>query len=95
MFEVVIRLVYLDIDGLEIPLGSHAEGGSVDTSRDVDALCQLVNVLERTLNTVEDGLHNAWTKFHGEGFTGPQHRVTNSNARSLFVHLFVFIWKCG
>lgn len=47
---------------LEVPLFAAAQRLAVDTARDVDALEELGDILEWTLNTVVDTVHDAWTE---------------------------------
>ena len=42
---------YLDVLGFKLPLEVAVEGGRVDAAGDVDALCQLVDVLQGSLDT--------------------------------------------
>ena len=45
---------YLDILGFKLPLEVAVEGGCVDAAWDVDALCQLIDVFQWTLDTCSD-----------------------------------------
>lgn len=63
------------------------QAGHVDSLGDVDGLRELVDVLERALDAVEDGAQDTGTKFHGEGLAGTQYGVADCHARGLFVYL--------
>ena len=63
--------------------------------RDVDALCELVDVLERTLDTIENVSHDAGPELHGERLAGTQHGVPNRYTAGLLVHLHYDPLKCA
>ena len=44
-------MTYPNIHGLEVPLERSVKGWGVDTLWNVDTLCELVNILQRTLDT--------------------------------------------
>lgn len=68
------------LDRIELPLEVSVEGSNVDASGDVDALCEVVDVLQWSLDTVKDGPHDSWTQLHRERFPRPQHRISNRDA---------------
>lgn len=76
-----------DVGRRELPFLSDAEGVGVDSLRDVNALSHLVDVLQWSLDTVEDGAHNAWTELNGQRLAGSQDGITDSNARGILVYL--------
>lgn len=55
---------YLDIKGIELPVDFSSQAGYVDTLRDVDGLGELVDVLQRALDTVKDGSQDTRPQFH-------------------------------
>lgn len=61
----------------KLPLEVSVQGSDVYASGDVDALCDVIDVLQRSLDTIKDGAHDSWTQLHREGFTGPQHRIAD------------------
>ena len=65
--------------GRKLPLEVSVEGSDVHSSGDVDALCDVVDVLQWSLDTIKDGAHDTWTKLNREGFPCPQHRVSNTH----------------
>lgn len=65
------------LDGRKLPLQVSVQGSDVDSSGDVDALCEVVDVLQGSLDTVKDGPHDSWTQLDGEGLPCPQHRVSH------------------
>lgn len=69
--EVELLFNYPNVFGLEIPLCSDTQSGSVNTTGNVDTLGKYVNVFQGTLDTIKDRFHDARTKFHRQGFTCP------------------------
>jgi hypothetical protein len=72
---------------LEGPLLGAVKRVDVDTARNVDVLGHGRNDLQRTLNSVENGLKDAGAELHGEGLAGAEHWVADSQTRCLLVHL--------
>lgn len=54
---------------------------------DEDAARDLGDVLERSLHTIEDGVHDAGTEVDGKGLVGAVDDVADSKTGSLLVHL--------
>lgn len=50
---------YLEFLWLEVPASFSGKSGHIDTLRNVDAAGEFVDVLERSLNSVKDGTHDA------------------------------------
>ena len=73
--------------GLKVPLLGDAQTGRVDALGDVDALGQFADVLQRPLDSVKDGAHDAGAELHGQGLACSEDRVANSQAAGLLVHL--------
>jgi hypothetical protein len=57
----------LELAGCKVPLLLAVEGGQIDTSGDVDAVCVVGNALERALDAVVDGLHETGAELDGQG----------------------------
>lgn len=68
----------LDVEWGELPAGSTRKSWNVHTLRDVDGLCQLVDVFQRTLDTVEDAAKDTWTQFYGEWLACSENRIAYS-----------------
>lgn len=66
--------------GVELPLEVSVEGSYVDAPGDVDALGEVVDVLQGPLDTVKDGAHDARAQLHGEGLPRPQHGIPHRHA---------------
>jgi hypothetical protein len=79
--------LYLDVDWGEIPLDRPRKRRHVHTLGDVNTLGHFVDVLQGSLDTVENGTHNTWSQLDGQRFASSQHRISDCDARSLFVHL--------
>lgn len=79
--------------GGEVPLLLAVEGVGVDASGDVDALGQLRNLLEGSLDTVVDVVEQTGTELDGEGLAGAVDRVTDRDAgwETLLSVLVVFV----
>jgi len=92
---VSVLSVYIspNVGWSELPLLSDAEGVGVDALGNVDAVGQLVDVLERSLDAVEDGAENAGSQLHRQRLSGSQDRVADGNARSILVDLRVGVVK--
>ncbi len=65
--------------GRKLPLEVSVEGSDVHASGDVDALCEVIDVLQWSLDTVKDGPHDSWTQLDREGLPRPQHRISNGH----------------
>lgn len=63
--------------GIKLPLQVSVECSDVHASGDVDALRDVIDVLQRPLDTIKDGAHDSWTQLHGERFPRPQHGIPN------------------
>jgi hypothetical protein len=59
----------------------------INTTRHEDGAGDISNGFEGSLDTIENGLHNTWSEFDGEGSLGPEHGVANSEAGCIFVAL--------
>ena len=64
---------------LEIPLLRAAQRLHVDAARNVDALRQLVDVLQRALDSVKDVVQDTGSELNGQGRPCSEHGVTNAN----------------
>ena len=69
-----------DVAWSKFPLLHSAEGIGVDTLRNINAVGHLVDVFERTLDTVKNCTHNARAKLHGQGLAGTQDGVADCDA---------------
>ena len=69
-----------DIAWSKFPLLHSAEGIGVDTLGNINAVGHLVDVLERTLDTVKNCTHDARAKLHGQGLAGTQDGVADCDA---------------
>ena len=76
-----------DVGRVELPLLGDAESVGVDALGDVNALRQLVDVLQGPLDAVEDRTHDAGAELDRQGLTGPQDRVADGDAGSVLVDL--------
>jgi len=74
--DVVANLV---ASRLEVPLSLTVQGGHVDTTRNVDAVGDVRDTLERALNTIVNGLHQTGTELDGQRLAGSVDRVTNGD----------------
>lgn len=61
--------------GGEIPLLLAVESRDSDTARNVDALCDAGNGLQRTLNTIVDVVEQTRTELDGERLAGSQNGI--------------------
>lgn len=66
--------------GIKLPLEVSVEGANIYTSGDVDALCEVVDVFQWSLDTIKDGAHDSWSQLHRERFPCPQHGIPNGHA---------------
>ena len=73
--------------GDEGPLVSFGEGLGFDTVGDEDALSLVGNILQRTLDTIEDTSHNTGTQLDRQGKTRASDRVTDLQTRGFLVDL--------
>ena len=78
-----------DVGRSELPLLGDAESVGVDALGNVNALRQLVDVLQRPLDAVEDGAHDSGPELNRQRLSGPQDRVADSDTGSVLVHLEV------
>ena len=53
----------------------------------IDALSELIDVLQRSLDTVKDGAHDARPELDGERLAGPEDRVAHCHAACLLINL--------
>lgn len=81
---------YLNTERVELPFGLTSETGHVDTFRDVDGLSQLIDILQRTLNTVEDTAQDTWTQLYRERLACTQDGISDRHAGRFFVYLRSF-----
>lgn len=51
----------------------------VRTFRNVDGVGHVGDVLQRTLDTVKNGTHDAGSKFDGQRLAGSQHGITDGD----------------
>ena len=65
--------------GRKLPLEVPVEGSDVDTSGDIDTLCEVIDVLQGSLDTVKDGPHDSWAQLDREGLPCPQHGISNGH----------------
>lgn len=88
----------LNILRMKFPGSGTRERWYVDALRDIDWTRELVDVLQRTLNTVEDAAENAGTQFDGQWLSSAKHGITNRHTACLFIHLntdiIVWIFLC-
>ena len=75
------------IERLKVPLLAAVERLAVDTARNVDALEEVGDVLERTLDAVEDAVHDARAELDGERLAGLEDRIADRQAGRLLVDL--------
>jgi hypothetical protein len=68
---------FAELDRGEFPELGLTKAGDVDTTGDEKVLCELRNFFERTLDTIENVLHNAGAKFYRERLLLTENRVTN------------------
>ena len=69
------------LTGGKLPLDVSVQGSDVDPSGDIDALGEVVDVLQRPLDAVEDGAHDAGAQLHREGLPRAQDRVSHGYTR--------------
>lgn len=61
----------------ELPASGAAKGFDVDTLGNVNGLSHVGDVLKWTLDTVENGTHDAGSELDRQRFARPQHRITD------------------
>lgn len=66
--------------GGEFPFEVSVKSTNVYSSWDIDTLSEVIDVFERTLDTVKDGAHDSGSKLHREGFACPKDRVAHGHA---------------
>lgn len=64
----------------ELPLEVPVKSSYVNSSGDVDALCEVIDVFEGTLNTIKDGAHDSRPQLHREWLSSAEHGVSNTNS---------------
>lgn len=74
--DVVADLV---LGRLEIPLLGSVKGWNIDTTRNVDAVGDVGDTLQRALNTVVDGFHETRAKFNGQRLASSSDRITDGD----------------
>lgn len=63
----------------KVPLEGTVEGVGVDALGNVDALGHLVDVQQRTLDTIEDTAHDTGAQFDRQRLLGSQHRIADGD----------------
>ena len=53
----------------------------------VNALCHLINVLQRPLNSIKNSAHDSRSKLYRQGFACSQNGVAHGDAGGVLVHL--------
>lgn len=77
----------LDVQRIELPGGGTAQSRYIHALGYVDGAGELVDVLEGTLDAVEDAAQDAGSQLHGEGFASTEDGVADCYSAGLFVHL--------
>jgi len=75
----VIARCYLDVCRSKVPLQCPAQGWHIHALWDVYALCQLIDVLQGTLDTIKNAPQDPWPQFYRQWFTCAEHRIANSH----------------
>lgn len=65
--------------GGEFPFNVSVEGTDIYSSGNINTLGEVIDVFQRTLDTIKDGAHDAWTELHRKRFSCPEHRITNGH----------------
>ena len=65
----------------EFPLLRAVKGWDGDTTRNVDALDNLRDLLERSLDAIVNIVQETGSKLNSEGFACPFYRIANRDAR--------------
>lgn len=76
--------------GCELPLLLAIQGRQIDTTGDVNAVRIVGNALERALDSVVDGFHQAWAKLDRQWQSRPEDRIANSHT-GYFISAFLFL----
>lgn len=61
----------------KLPFKVSVKGADVNPSGNVDTLSEVIDVLQRTLNTVKDGTHDSWPQLYRKRFSCPEDRVSD------------------
>lgn len=77
----------LHVVRIEFPRSGARQGRHIDTLRYVDRARELVDVFERTLNTVEDTAEDAGAQFDGQRLASTKYGIADRHAAGFFVHL--------
>lgn len=67
------------LPGVEFPFQVSVKSPDVYSPWDIDALSEVIDVLQRTLDAVKDGAHDSRPELHREGFPRPEDRVTDGH----------------
>lgn len=76
-----------EVEGGELPPLAGVERGDVGTAGDVHVLVPPKDILERTLDPIEDGVHDTRTKLQGQRLALAEHGVAHRQAGRVLVHL--------
>lgn len=80
-------LSLLEGTGSECPADIASQTGNVHTLGDVDITSALENTLERTLDTIENGVHDTRAQFDGKRLFLTEDGISNSKSTSILVDL--------
>lgn len=65
----------------KVPTSGAAKGFDVDTLGNVNGLSHVGDVLQRTLDTVEDGTHDTGAQLDRKRLARSQHRIADRDGR--------------
>jgi hypothetical protein len=80
-------LAFLEITGTESPADITGQAVHVHTLRDVDVARFFENVLQGTLDSIKDRVHDAGTEFDGERGLLAEDGISDRQSRRIFVDL--------
>lgn len=72
---------------IKLPGSSTWERWHIDTLWDVDWARELIDIFQRTLNTVEDAAENAGAQFNGQWLSSAKYRIANCYTTCFFIYL--------
>lgn len=61
----------------KLPFEVSVQSSDVNSSWNVDALSEVIDVFEWALDPIKDGSHDPWTQLHREGFPCSENRVSD------------------
>mmetsp|Transcript_39098 Transcript_39098/g.81166 ORF Transcript_39098/g.81166 Transcript_39098/m.81166 type:complete len:452 (-) Transcript_39098:403-1758(-) len=80
-------LTFLEITGGESPTNVAGKARNIHTLGHVDIAGFLENVFQRTLDTIENGVHDTRTQFDGKGLLTTQDGIANGQTGGILVNL--------